>query len=271
MSTSITLPRREGLWPHAKRLADASLAFIALLFLAPLFALIMLAIKLDSRGPVFFRVRRVGYRGRPLLMLKFRKMHNHASGGPLTTSEDPRLTRVGRVLTRCRLDELPQLWHVLRGEMSMIGPRPEDPGFVALHAEQYQQILSVRPGITGLSQIAYKEESEIVDGSRPVEDYVARIMPQKLIMDTLYACISSPRVDLSVMRWTLVTMLLRRPVSVNRRDARMNIRRRPAPASAAAAAPAAPPVPVVALTSRPVVALAGAPVSDGSRAADRAS
>jgi lipopolysaccharide/colanic/teichoic acid biosynthesis glycosyltransferase len=267
MPTSITLPRRDVPWSHAKRVADALAAFIALVLLTPLFLLIMLAIKADSRGPVFFRVRRVGYRGRPLLMLKFRKMHHDAAGGPLTASQDPRLTRVGRVLTRCRLDELPQLWHVLRGEMSIVGPRPEDPAFVALHPEEYEQILAVRPGITGLSQIAYKEESEIVDGSRPVEDYLARIMPQKLIMDTLYATIHSLRIDLSVVRWTLVTMLLRRAVSVDRQTARMNIRRRP-PGHPAPAGPAIPPAPVVALTSRPVVALAGTPGPDGSRAAE---
>ncbi len=265
MPTSITLPRRASYrWPQVKRLADTLTALVALLLLAPLFLLIMLAIKADSPGPVFFRVRRVGHRGRPLLMLKFRKMHHNAVGGPLTTSDDPRFTRVGRILTQCRLDELPQLWHVLRGEMSIIGPRPEDPAFVALHAEEYERILAVRPGITGLSQIAYKEESQIVDDSRPVEDYVARIMPQKLVMDTLYAGISSARVDLAVLRWTLVTMLLRVPVSVDRRTARMNIRRRPA----STGVPASPSAPVVALTAAHVVALAGAPGSEGSRAAE---
>jgi lipopolysaccharide/colanic/teichoic acid biosynthesis glycosyltransferase len=265
MPTSIMLPRRPASpWTRAKRLGDAALASVALVFLTPLFLLIMLAIKADSPGPVFFRVRRVGHRGRPLLMLKFRKMHHDATGGPLTASQDPRLTRVGRVLARCRLDELPQLWHVLRGEMSIVGPRPEDPAFVALHAEEYKRILSVRPGITGLSQIAYKEESRIVDDTRPIEDYVARIMPQKLIMDSLYASSSSLRIDLSVLRWTLVTMLLRRPVSVDRRSARMNIRRRPSLNAVPADSP--PPAPTV--SPRPVVALAAAPASDSRRIAD---
>jgi lipopolysaccharide/colanic/teichoic acid biosynthesis glycosyltransferase len=272
MSPSIALPGGIApLWPPLKRLADATAALIALILLAPLFLLVMLAIKADSRGPVFCRVRRVGHLGRPLMMLKFRKMHHGAAGAPLTTSGDPRLTRVGRVLTRCRLDELPQLWHVLRGEMSMIGPRPEDPAFVALHAEEYERILSVRPGITGLSQIAYKAESEIVDDSRPIEDYVARIMPQKVIMDTLYAEISNARVDLSIARWTLVTMLLRRPVSVDRRTARMKIRRRPLSHPAPAAAPASAAVQTVVLAAGPVVALAAAPASEGPRVAERIS
>src|SRR5579884_3667025 len=249
MNTSIALPGGAGsTWLHVKRAVDAVAACLALLLLTPLFLLIMLAIKADSPGPVFFRVRRVGYRGRPLLMLKFRKMHHGAAGGPLTTSQDPRLTRVGRILTRCRLDELPQLWHVLRGEMSIIGPRPEDPAFVAHHPEQYERILSVRPGITGLSQVAYKEESEIVDGARPVEDYLGRIMPQKLIMDTLYASIFSLRLDLSIVRWTFITMLLRQPVSVDRRTGRMNIRRRPSLSPVPGGPSAATPVPAVALT-----------------------
>jgi len=263
MNTSIALPGGAGsTWLHVKRAVDAVAACLALLLLTPLFLLIMLAIKADSPGPVFFRVRRVGHRGKPLFMLKFRKMHHNAAGSPLTTSQDPRLTRVGRVLTRCRLDELPQLWHVLRGEMSMIGPRPEDPAFVALHAKRYERILSVRPGITGLSQIAYKEESEIVDGNRPIEDYLGRIMPQKLIMDTLYAGITGPRVDLSIAWWTLVTMFLRRPVSVDRRTARMNIRRRSAPHLRPVPAPTGAPA-AVSLGSAPVVvALATAPASE---------
>jgi lipopolysaccharide/colanic/teichoic acid biosynthesis glycosyltransferase len=252
-------------WSHLKRLTDVVIALFALVLLTPLLLVVMAAIKLDSPGPVFFRVRRVGYRGLPLLMLKFRKMHHDASGGPLTASQDPRLTRVGRFLTRCRLDELPQLWHVLRGDMSIVGPRPEDPAFVALHAEEYERILLVRPGITGLSQIAYKEECEIVDQGRPIEDYVARIMPQKLIMDTLYAGISGPRVDASILRWTAVTMLLRRPVSVDRRTARMNVRRRPSPQPAREPLPMTSPAAVAPAVA---LALAGAPAADGSRGAD---
>jgi lipopolysaccharide/colanic/teichoic acid biosynthesis glycosyltransferase len=245
-------------WLVLKRTFDALAALVALAVLAPGFLIIMLAIKLDSPGPVFYRVRRVGYRGRALRMLKFRKMHHDAAGGPLTTSGDPRLTRVGAVLARCRLDELPQLWHVLRGEMSIIGPRPEDPAFVAVHSEQYDWILSVRPGITGLSQIAYKEESEIVDSSRPIEDYLARIMPQKLIMDTLYASVCSLRLDVEILRWTLVTMLLRHPISVDRRTGQMRIRRRPSVGPAPGSALAVAPAPALAVGAAPVVAVASA-------------
>jgi lipopolysaccharide/colanic/teichoic acid biosynthesis glycosyltransferase len=225
-----------------KRAFDIVVAALLLVCLIGVFAIIALLIKLDSPGPVFYRVRRVGYRGRPLRMLKFRKMRNDARGGPLTIDGDPRLTRLGRVLTRTRLDELPQLWDVLCGRMSLIGPRPEDPGFVALHDTEYRQILAVRPGITGLSQIAYKAEAEIVDSDSPVEDYVNRILPQKLTLDRLYSRTASLGLDLRILYWTFVTVVLRHPVSVNRVTAAMNLRRRPrslppAPAAATGAAP----------------------------------
>lgn len=212
-----------------KRAFDVVVSAVALFALLGVFAVIALAIKLDSPGPVFFRVRRTGYRGRPLLMLKFRKMHDDARGGPLTVAGDPRLTRVGRVLTRTRLDELPQLWDVFRGRMSIIGPRPEDPGFVDLHAEEYSHILRVRPGITGLSQIAYKAESAIVDPRSPVEDYIERILPQKLTLDQLYARACTLTLDIRIVYWTFVTVILHHPVSVNRATAAMTIRRRPQP------------------------------------------
>jgi lipopolysaccharide/colanic/teichoic acid biosynthesis glycosyltransferase len=230
----------------SKRAFDIAVSALALVCLVGVFAIIALLIKLDSPGPVFYRVRRVGYRGRPLRMLKFRKMRDDARGGPLTIDGDPRLTRIGRVLTRTRLDELPQLWDVLCGRMSLIGPRPEDPGFVALHDIEYSQILSVRPGITGLSQIAYKAEAEIVDSDSPVEDYINRILPQKLTLDRLYARTASLGLDLRILYWTFVTVVLRHPVSVNRVNAAMNLRRRPRPQ---------PPAPETAIAAVPESAL----------------
>lgn len=224
-----------------KRAFDIAFSAALLVMLVIVFTVIALAIKLDSRGPVFYRVRRMGYRGRPFLMLKFRKMHDDARGGPLTVAADPRLTRVGRVLTSTRLDELPQLWDVLCGRMSIIGPRPEDPAFVELHDDEYEEILMVRPGISGLSQIAYKEEAAIVDSVSPVEDYITRIMPQKLTLDTLYARTVSLRLDVRIVYWTFVTVVLRHAVSVNRATAAMTIRRRrPAP-QLPVSAPVAPP------------------------------
>jgi lipopolysaccharide/colanic/teichoic acid biosynthesis glycosyltransferase len=229
---------------RGKRTFDVVFAILLLVLLAPVLIAIAVAVKLDSRGAVFFRVGRVGFRGQPLLMLKFRKMHSDATGGPLTIEGDPRLTRVGRVLTRARLDELPQLWDVLRGRMSIIGPRPEAPTFVDLHRADYEHILAVRPGITGLAQIAYKEEARIVDASSPIEDYIDRIMPQKLTLDRFYAGDGSFKLDLRIIYWTFVTVMLRHPVSVDRLTGAMSIRRRrPVPSTPPPSATAPPALP----------------------------
>jgi lipopolysaccharide/colanic/teichoic acid biosynthesis glycosyltransferase len=243
LSTETSVVATRG-WGLIKRGIDLALAALLLLATLPVLLAIAAAIKLDSRGPVLFRVHRVGYRGRPLMMLKFRKMHHDASGGPLTTGSDPRLTRVGAVLTRTRLDELPQLWDVLRGRMSVIGPRPEDPRFVALHPEHYEDILRVRPGITGVSQLAFAKERVILDDDDPVGHYVSRILPQKISLDTLYARRSSLRMDFSIIFWTLVAVIIGLPVAVHRSTGRMNVRRRrqplpaPKPADASASEPA---------------------------------
>jgi lipopolysaccharide/colanic/teichoic acid biosynthesis glycosyltransferase len=210
----------------AKRALDVTLALGFLVLLALPLLLIALAVKLDSPGPVFYRVRRVGHRGRPLTMLKFRKMHDRARGIPLTADADPRLTRVGKLLARTRLDELPQLWDVLRGRMSIVGPRPEDPEFVVLHRDAYQQILSVRPGITGLSQLAFAEEHSILDQSDLVGDYVDRILPQKVGLDSLYVRDYGLLMDLKVLTWTMAAMVLRKRVSVHRRTGALTLRRR---------------------------------------------
>ena len=229
---TLSVAAREALqtssrWPAGKRVVDVALSVALLLAALPVLLVVALAIKLDSPGPVFYRVRRVGYGGRVFDMLKFRKMHRDVGGGPLTTTGDPRLTRVGSVLTSTRLDELPQLWDVLRGRMSIVGPRPEDPRFVALHRPEYERILSVRPGITGITQLAYAEERDLLDPGDPVGDYVTRILPGKVALDCLYVQRHRLRLDLAVLRWTLVALLLRRPVAVNRTSARMTYRKRP--------------------------------------------
>jgi lipopolysaccharide/colanic/teichoic acid biosynthesis glycosyltransferase len=217
-----------------KRGLDITLAAALLVLLALPLLLIALAIKLDSRGPVFYRSSRVGFGGRPLTMLKFRKMHHGARGVPLTAEADPRFTRVGAILARTRLDELPQLWDVLRGRMSIVGPRPEAPEFVALHADAYERILSVRPGITGLSQLAFAEEHSILDQNDLVGDYVGRILPQKIGLDTLYAREYRLGMDLRVLTWTAAAMVMGRRVSVHRQTGALTPRRRPQPAVAPA-------------------------------------
>ncbi len=213
-------------WLAVKRILDMVISLAGLALTLPLMVLIALAIKLESPGSVFFRTRRVGYHGQTLMMLKFREMRSDAGSSPLTVKADARLTRVGAFLTAARLDELPQLWDVLRGRMSVIGPRPEDPRFVELHLNDYREILTVRPGMIGLSQLAYEAEKHILRQEQPVDDYVQRILPQKLTLDRLYARRTSARMDLSVVRWALVALILRRPVAVHRSNGAINLRRR---------------------------------------------
>jgi lipopolysaccharide/colanic/teichoic acid biosynthesis glycosyltransferase len=210
----------------AKRVLDLLAASMLLLVLLPLIAVVAAAIKLDSRGPAFFRCRRVGYGGREFGMLKFRKMVHDAGGGALTAPEDDRFTRFGRMLAKTKLDEIPQLWNVLKGEMSLVGPRPEDAGFVALCEREYRQILRVRPGITGLSQLAFARESEILDPNDRHGHYVKKLLPAKARMDCLYVSRRSLAMDLKILFWTAAAVLLRLEVAVHRQSGRLT-RRRP--------------------------------------------
>lgn len=210
-----------------KRFLDVAVAGTALVFLSLLIVLVALAIKLESRGPVFYRSRRVGLEGRELRMLKFRKMRASVEGSVLTAADDERLTRIGRLLTRTKLDEIPQLWHVLTGSMSLVGPRPEDPSFVALRQTDYQRILQVKPGITGPSQLAFVREHEILDPRDPVGDYVRRLLPQKTQIDRLYATRRSILMDLRILGWTAITVFFRAEVAVNRSTVHLTWRRRP--------------------------------------------
>lgn len=207
-----------------KRTIDLLVAGLALVVLAPLFAAIALLIVLDSPGPVFYRASRVGFRGRPLRMLKFRKMRPDAAGGPLTVAGDERLTRVGAWLVRTKFDELPQLWHVLRGEMSLVGPRPESPGFVARFRSEYDVILGVRPGLTGFTQVAFAREGSILDPRDPGGHYVRALLPQKVALDRLYASRPSTRRDVQILMATMITLVFRQPVAVNRRNGALSRR-----------------------------------------------
>lgn len=209
-----------------KRGLDVLAAVALLVLLALPIALIVVLIRIDSPGLGFYRCRRIGFRGREFNMLKFRKMHDDAEGPALTTKGDARFTRLGRFLANSKLDEVPQLWNVLKGEMSMVGPRPEDPGFVEEWADEYEPILAVRPGITGLSQIAFAKESEILDPEDSVGHYLTSILPQKVHMDQLYARRRSLLMDGRIFVWTVAAVLLRRSVAVHRETGRLNVRRR---------------------------------------------
>jgi lipopolysaccharide/colanic/teichoic acid biosynthesis glycosyltransferase len=211
----------------ALRAFDLLATSALLVLIAPQFALIALLIKLDSRGPVFYRCVRVGRDGRSFWMLKFRKMADDATGPPLTLAADTRFTRVGRLLAASKLDELPQLWNVIKGDMSLVGPRPEDPSFVALRPTEFEEVLRVRPGITGLSQLAFVREGRILDPSTLHEYYIERLLPQKIHLDRLYARNCSLVLNLSILFWTVVAVGLKKDVAVNRADGSLGFRRRP--------------------------------------------
>jgi lipopolysaccharide/colanic/teichoic acid biosynthesis glycosyltransferase len=209
-----------------KRTLDVVLAATGLVSLSPLLLLIAVLIVLDSPGPVFYRAERVGIRGRPLRMLKFRKMHADARGVALTVADDDRLTRLGNWLARTKLDELPQLWHVLRGEMSLVGPRPESPTFVARFPADYDLILQVRPGITGYTQLAFARELSILDPHDPQGHYLHALLPQKVGLDRIYAGRVSTRRDMRILLATFALLFLRQPVAVHRTTAALTLRRR---------------------------------------------
>jgi lipopolysaccharide/colanic/teichoic acid biosynthesis glycosyltransferase len=218
--------RRGSLAGGAKRTVDIAAAVAALVLLAPLIVLVAIAIKLDSRGPVLYRCRRVGYRGRAFHMLKFRKMRNGASGPALTCRGDDRFTRVGRLLAKTKLDELPQLLNVIGGSMSLVGPRPEDPQFVDLYPAEYERIANVRPGVTGLCQLAFANESDVLGSEDPEGIYLHRLLPQKVRLDLLYASRRTMQLDLRIVIWTILAVALRRDVAVDRTTAELTLRRR---------------------------------------------
>ncbi len=195
-----------------KRLFDLVLSSLGLLLLSPLLLLIALAIKLDSPGPVFFRQERVGRRGVPFHIHKFRTMRlGTVSGAQITLAGDARITRVGAWLRRSKLDELAQLIDVLAGTMSLVGPRPEVPRYVALYPPELRdKVLAVRPGITDIASIEYRDENELLArAADPEGEYVQVVMPAKLRLAERYVDEASLALDLWLIVATLRAVLRR--------------------------------------------------------------
>lgn len=185
-----------------KRLLDLVIASLGLVIVLPICALVTIAIVLTSPGPVLFRQTRIGQFGKPFTILKFRTMRNHSdTGARLTVGEDLRLTRLGKLIRRLKVDELPQLINVVRGEMSLVGPRPELPEYVALYSERDARlVLSVRPGITGAASVAFPDESIQLDRSDdPERAYIQEFMPKKLELERSYIENWSLRRDLGLL------------------------------------------------------------------------
>lgn len=192
-----------------KHVFDFICAVIGLILLGPVFTIIAIMIRLDSPGPVFFLQQRIGRRGRPFRIVKFRTMVCGAeSGGQITVGQDPRVTRIGRVLRRYKLDELPQLLNVARGEMSLVGPRPEVPRYIAYYPASLRSVvLSLRPGITDRASIEFREENAILArSSDPERSYVEEILPVKLDYYARYARERSFMLDLKIIFMTLLAI-----------------------------------------------------------------
>jgi len=171
-----------------KHVFDIVVSFCGLVLLAPLLIVIAVLIKLDSDGPVFYRGLRTGLHAKPFRIFKFRTMVQNAEqlGGGSTAKDDPRVTRVGRVLRRYKLDELPQLLNVLRGEMSIVGPRPELPEYTQLYSGEEKMILTVRPGITDYASLEFIRLGEILGNEAPDRYYEEKVRPIKNALRVKY-------------------------------------------------------------------------------------
>ena len=193
----------------AKRLFDIVVSLAALLLLALPMLAVAAWIKFDSAGPVFFRQQRVGRHGVPFAIHKFRTMRHGAGGLALTVGDDARITRAGRWLRRTRLDELPQLLDVLAGDMSLVGPRPEVPRYVALYPPGLRdRALAVRPGLTDPASLAYIDEAALLAAAAdPEREYVERILPAKLQAAAAYAERATLASDLAVLARTARALL----------------------------------------------------------------
>ena len=214
-----------------KRSCDVVLAAIGLVLLSPLFLISAVLIKLESPGPVLFRQPRVGKGFRTFIVFKFRTMRVAESRGyELTCGNDERITRFGALLRRTKFDETPQLWNILRGEMSIVGPRPQTPALVESMRDHYAAVLCARPGMTDLASIRFREEEDVLGSVEDPLDYYFRIiMPEKMELQQDYLRLQSLTLDLWIIWCTLLVCLgskrIRRRIEVS--VARKMYRRRP--------------------------------------------
>jgi len=189
-----------------KRQFDLFFSLIGISLFLPLGALIGLIIKIEDGGPVFYIQERIGHRGKSFRMIKFRTMIRDADkmGSAITIGNDARITRVGRWLRRFKLDEFPQLFNVLKGEMSFVGPRPEVPKYVAVYNDMEREVLNLVPGITDPASVIYRNESEILGGFQdPEKQYIEKIMPDKIRINLEYARRANIMSDIFVILQTL--------------------------------------------------------------------
>jgi lipopolysaccharide/colanic/teichoic acid biosynthesis glycosyltransferase len=199
-------------------LLDVSVSALALVVLSPLLAMIAAGVKLTSPGPVLHRARRVGRGGVIFTLYKFRTMvRDAAQAGPaITRDNDPRVTPFGRLLRRTKLDELPQLVNTLVGDMSLVGPRPEDPSYVLLYSSDERRVLDVKPGITSAATVLHRDEESMLRGADWEKTYRERVLPEKLRIELEYQSRRTLGRDIGILAQTVVA-LFRRPVRVGGR------------------------------------------------------
>jgi len=206
---------------YGKRALDILASTAGLILLSPVFGLVACCIKLTSRGPMLYRQVRIGKDGRPFQILKFRSMKMESSIRDLkiTVAGDSRVTPVGKLLRRYKVDELPQLWNVIRGQMSLVGPRPEVPVYIEEYTSEQRAVLSARPGITDPASLAYRHEEELLAGhSDPEQFYRTKILPDKLACNMAYLEKVTLQSDIRIIVKTISSTFL--AVEKQARDAR---------------------------------------------------
>jgi len=197
-----------SIYPLAKRSFDLAASVAGLLVLSPVMLGCAVAVGLSSPGPILFKHARVGLGGRSFKLFKFRSMAHGAKGAQVTSATDSRITPAGQVLRRYKLDELPQLFNVLRGDMSLVGPRPEVARYVEMFPEAYAKILTVRPGITDYAAIEYRdEEGLLARSSDPEATYVSEVLPAKIRLYFRYLEQQSFLTDLRLILRTIAAVL----------------------------------------------------------------
>lgn len=203
---AVTLPGKSVLC--RKRIFDIVCSMFGLIVLSPFFLIASLAVGFTSPGGVFFCQERIGLEGKPFTIYKFRTMRKDNTGLKITTAGDSRITPVGRLLRKTKLDELPQLWNVLRGDMSFVGPRPEVREYTDLYTEEQRQIFLVRPGITGVASIRFRNENDLLmESDDPNRTYIEEIMPEKIRLDLTYLPHAGVLTDIKLILETLAVVI----------------------------------------------------------------
>ncbi|TGY41476.1 sugar transferase [Clostridium sartagoforme] len=193
-----------------KRIFDFVASFVGCIIISPIYIVIALLIKLDSKGPVFFKQKRVGQFGKEFEILKYRTMVVDAEkiGKQITVGKDSRITKIGHILRKYKLDELPQLFNVLKGDMSLVGPRPEVPKYVELYNDKEREVLNVKPGITDFASIEYRDENELLGTvENPEEYYIDVIMKHKLKLNLKYINNNNIFIDIGIIFKTILKCL----------------------------------------------------------------